>query len=928
MNIVLSFQPSPFGISYMFLKKPTGEAISLSENIHVEEDSTYLEFRSLYVTCNLCDGYSFLDVEEGDTLYIGGPTVKEKTYVVNVECREKAIGINPIEGDMLDIAATHPDNISFYIADQSMLDVISDAKIVCEIMTGLYAEYSYLKQIVLKDFTFITFAELLARQEPARHNRLFMQLKQMRYKRPWTKVVKLLESCEVSEGHDPITEEEQISFYLSVFNASRQNDSRSETVPDEMLERMERSKEYEQLKNKLATLGIRLSETQKFNVLQSTGYFSELNSVLYNLSDMGAGKTLMTVASMYLLDLRQQSRAHVYETEQFQGYLLRDKFVIAPISSIETSWLTTFQMLYEVEKVSDWEYKIYLGNASGRLIFAPFKTTATGTTIYNKFPGELNDPYLVIDEIHQLVVRKIASSKFFEYGVDIYERMQTFVLSGTLSNLVTGEWYNLVRFLRLPNLLLPSNKTGEEINKNETRLMTAIHKTAKELSNRGRTLFLGNAQDLTGYPETKAKTSVEMAFYSTYGVKALGYTATETDTMEEILSNRYAQIATNPKQWDGVNFELFYKIVGTNAITAQAEQIMRELGEQAENIEAEPYLIKLPSELSAEDVKLLRLIHQIADSHKRYGGKNIAMALDTAILNLNDGLSSDNLYTKINQFAEKNTRFFKYLSELSIDVLEQLPKSGLVKSPKVEETKKFAYVKDLMAKEPESNFLIVVNDYKAMIKLSNALGIEHLTKEEYKSEITWQESIDRILDSGACVVTQAMIKSSLNLVKANRLIQYQLNIQIADMVQAQNRINRIGQTRKTCAYYLAADVLQENVIRLFLDTYKNIRVAHIGIVELFTDVTTQIHVVSDYLSKAFDRMDETVLEEILPLPEGASIQTKDGVCPAIVYTKDTDQYLIVPLTDGRPHILGRLTCRLSEKMVKWNTETNRLEASA
>ena len=95
-----------------------------------------------------------------------------------------------------------------------------------------------------------------------------------------------------------------------------------------------------------------------------------------------------------------------------------------------------------------------------------------------------------------------------------------------------------------------------------------------------------------------------------------------------------------------------------------------------------------------------------------------------------------------------------------------------------------------------------------------------------------------------------MIKSSLDLVQANRLIQYQLNSDISDIIQTQNRINRIGQTRETKAYYIATDVLQENLIELFLETYRNIKVAHKGIVELFVDMSSQVNVVNDYIGKA------------------------------------------------------------------------------
>ena len=91
----------------------------------------------------------------------------------------------------------------------------------------------------------------------------------------------------------------------------------------------------------------------------------------------------------------------------------------------------------------------------------------------------------------------------------------------------------------------------------------------------------------------------------------------------------------------------------------------------------------------------------------------------------------------------------------------------------------------------------------------------------------------------------------MDLVQANVLIQYQLNEDISDIIQTQNRINRVGQTRETHAYYLATDELQENIINLFLSTYRDIKVAHKGITELFINPAKQVDVVNDFMDKAF-----------------------------------------------------------------------------
>lgn len=175
----------------------------------------------------------------------------------------------------------------------------------------------------------------------------------------------------------------------------------------------------------------------------------------------------------------------------------------------------------------------------------------------------------------------------------------------------------------------------------------------------------------------------------------------------------------------------------------------------------------------------------------------------------------------------------------------------MLTKPKLEETSKFAILKDILASEPDETHLIVVNDFNAMKELSDALDIESMSYADTKNPLAYQDTLDAMFEKQSVVIVpQEMIKSSLDLVQANRLIQYQLNSDISDIIQTQNRINRIGQTRETKAYYIATDVLQENLIELFLETYRNIKVAHKGIVELFVDMSSQVNVVNDYIGKA------------------------------------------------------------------------------
>ena len=104
------------------------------------------------------------------------------------------------------------------------------------------------------------------------------------------------------------------------------------------------------------------------------------------------------------------------------------------------------------------------------------------------------------------------------------------------------------------------------------------------------------------------------------------------------------------------------------------------------------------------------------------------------------------------------------------------------------------------------------------------------------------------------VVPQYMLKASIDLVQVNRLVQYQLNSEVSDMIQSQNRIDRIGQVRDTKAIYIATNQLQSVVIDLFIDTYRNVRVAHRGILELFVDMSKQLTVVNGLMGRAFEKI--------------------------------------------------------------------------
>lgn len=710
---------------------------------------------------------------------------------------------------------------------------------------------------------------------------------------------RILEKAEIQEGQELMTQEQQVESFID-FSKLVANE-KTEIVTDEMLNNMKASANYQRIVSELAEHGFGLSETQQFNVLQSAAYLSLLESnktVMYNLSDMGAGKTLMTVESTYLMDLQTAKqfleRENIQETiDKMNAIYLPSKNLIAPKLSVKSSWVETFELFYNVEVINDNQYKMSF-EYDGTMFYtylnvSAFTVRSNALTVDASLPEPIaQHEILIIDEIHQLVKRKVTRSRFFAPNITPSDSYQSFVLSGTLSNLTTLEWYNYVAFMGVAyNDYALDNKTPKELESEvssiKRMLKTQIKASAENLSVEQKRYFDPSTFDLPQMTVQKGKHASfkNDVFNLKYASKILTL-HNENQELQDAFINDHYKIDFDDNVISTPNFELFYQLVGSCAITAQSTQIAEELfGKQKTQHNAE--VINTPSALSANDVQLLRVLHDITTDYNIYKSQAIATAINNAILNLNDGLANKNIYQIISKYAESNMRFFQYLSTLDLNILETLPASGLINEPELEETPKFKVLQDILASEPDETHLIVVNDYIAMTKLAKALGIESLKRSDLKNPLDYQDVLDAMFEKQSVVIVpQMMIKSSLDLVQANRLIQYQLNTEISDIIQTQNRINRIGQTRETKAYYIATDVLQKNIIELFLETYKNIRVAHKGIVELFVDMSSQVNVVNDYISKA---MNNIVIDE--PTNETTKlIEHEDGTMSLF----DTSEY--------------------------------------
>lgn len=897
-------------------------------------------------------------LKDGDTLLIqakGNPL--ETSVEIFVEEIDGSYISEGVPFNPIGIASCMEERLCVCIADTKNNNIISTAVQIFNkakelyerfpafrnIMTkdeeGVTKEMSLLGIISFQDSNFIRWAETMILSMDLKYNTLFPVAKQ------------ILEQSTTNTGFALLSKEEQVAAFLEF--SKKHADKAVEVVPDELIDYLKKSPEYEHTISKLKQAGLGESKTQQFNVLQQVGYFggtmnsSKKSNVIYNLSDMGAGKTLMTVEAIYMLDcinISVWNRAPKNDFVEVSNIYLPDKHIIAPALSVKASWVDTFKLFYNVEKEDDYHYILKMEfagvTALSDLYIAPFTVRGGKVFVQQTLPApSSNETYLIVDEIHQLVHRRISRTKFFIPKITPVEKYRIFSLSGTMSNLESGEWLSLIRFLGDVDILDKAADAKKNLDSMYTEYRTNVGNVARDLETLQHKKF--NVDDVTMerryVPNIKKKSVVEENYFMQYGSKIMvPNSAAEGMSVQDMLSHGRFSIEVEPEESDNVSFELFYRIAATSAITAQSLQIAEELfGEQATQHKSS--IIRTMSPFTDEEILLLDTLHKIAADSGKYRSANIGRDINNAILNLNDGLQQKDLYTLISGFAERNTKFLEYLAGLNINVLERLPKTGLIKSPKLEDTHKFHVLKELLEKDKDETFLIVVNDFYAMKSLAEALNVSYLSKQELKDEMSYQELLDGLFEKQSIViVTQDMIKSSLDLVQANRLVQYQLNTEVSDIIQTQNRINRIGQTRETKCYYIAADRLQNALIELFLESYRNIRVAHKGIVELFADLSSQIDVINDYLDVAFKKLNEEKDVEpeeepdIIPeievesenntdltkqpiIPRGYHIQAlEDGTCSAILFPEKDGVGVIVPLRNGSPFRLGILKSGITE----------------
>lgn len=893
-----------------------------------------------------------MELQDNDILLIQARECNhsfDKSVMLTLEKKDGAYLSEGVDFSSISIASCMEKRLCACIADSEQKNVMSTAVQVFNKTMELYKEYPAFKNIMVKDDEGNTceqsLLELIATQDEkfVKWAETMLLSMDMKYNTLFPVAKQILEQSSSKTGFTLLSREEQVAAFLEF--SKKHADKAREIVPDRLVNYLMESPEYNASVEKLSQAGYGKSQTQQFNVIQQVGYFggrfdhhTDKGDIIYNLSDMGAGKTLMTVQAIFMLDcinIGAWNREEKNEFVDVVGIMVPDKHIIAPALSVKASWVDTFRLFYDVEEDTDYHYILtmeYAGvTAKSHLYIAPFTVRSGKVFVHETLPEPSTwDTFLIVDEIHQLVKRRISRTKFFVPKIIPKDRYRIFALSGTMSNLKAGEWLYLIRFLGDTDILSSASESTKNYDKLEMQYREDISAVSTDIETLQHRKF--NIDDVSRenrhIPTIKKKSAVDANYFMQYGSKLIvPRESTNGMTVQSVLSDKRYELYVEPEESDNVSFELFYHIAASSAITAQSLTVAQELfGEQATQHKAS--IIKTMSPFTDEEIMLLDTLHKIAADCNKYRSANIGRDINNAILNLNDGLQTKNLYQLVAGFAERNTKFLEYLSGLSVDILSRLPETSLVKSPALKDTHKFHVLLELLEKDKDETFLIVVNDYYAMKALADALGVECLTKQELKEEMAYQELLDGLFEKqNIVIVTQDMIKSSLDLVQANRLVQYQLNTEVSDIIQTQNRINRIGQKRETKCYYIAADRLQNALIELFLDSYRNIRVAHKGIIELFADLSSQIDVINDYLDVAFKNLNNTAGTEIpeedmapadIPdendtdlikvpvIPRGYRINHTDGICNAILFPEKDGIGVIVPLKNGSPFRLGIL----------------------
>ena len=368
-------------------------------------------------------------LQDGDALLVQSKTNSlEQSVKVNLEHKDMVYISESVRFHSISMAARMEEQLCVCMADTKCKNTISTGVQIFNKAMELYDEFPAFRDIMIKDAKGVTnevsLLSLVMKQDDnfIRWAETMILSMDSKYKTLFPVAKQILEQSRTDTGFTLLSQEEQVAAFLEF--SKRHADKAEEIVTDELLEFLKTGPEYARSVEKLKQAGFGESRTQQFNVLQQVGYFGgftpkiRTGHVIYNLSDMGAGKTLMTVQAIFMIDcihIGVWNREPKNEYVEVKSVCLPDKHIIAPALSVKASWVDTFRLFYDVEKKTDYHYVLtaeFEGvTATSDLYIAPFTVRGGKVYVQETLPEPTSaDTFLIIDEIHQLVRRRISGT--------------------------------------------------------------------------------------------------------------------------------------------------------------------------------------------------------------------------------------------------------------------------------------------------------------------------------------------------------------------------------------------------------------------------------------------------------------------------------------------------------------------------------------
>ncbi len=188
---------------------------------------------------------------------------------------------------------------------------------------------------------------------------------------------------------------------------------------------------------------------------------------------------------------------------------------------------------------------------------------------------------------------------------------------------------------------------------------------------------------------------------------------------------------------------------------------------------------------------------------------------EAAFWTLNDGLKSNHLWLWIRQL--QNITFHEYLTQLDVNLLEEIATSNLIQKPKLEEdTEKFQDYEGHFGKESRRNLLIGRIRLKWLFNYRKLWVWKPSPNSDKKNELVTGRHWWTLYKTKYCYRSSTHDQIILGLgFQANR----HSSVNTGDFVSSKRKTVLIvsGKRVRKPKLLCATDVLQENIIEMFLE---------------------------------------------------------------------------------------------------------------